>query len=46
MRTEKPWDGGADLLEICQIDEEISVAAIVTALRTNVPVVLEHLGVK
>jgi hypothetical protein len=36
----------ADLLEICQIDEEVGAAAIVTALRTNVPVVLEYLGVK
>ena len=36
----------AVLLEICQIDEEIGVAAIVTALRTNVPIVLEYMGIK
>jgi hypothetical protein len=36
----------ADLLEICQIDEEIGAAAIVSALRTNVPVILEYVGIK
>lgn len=36
----------ADLLEISQIDDELGVVAIVTALRENVPAVLRHLGVK
>jgi hypothetical protein len=36
----------ADLLEISQIDDELGVVGIITALRENVPAVLERLGVK
>jgi hypothetical protein len=36
----------ANLLEICRIDNELSVAAIATALRGNVPAVLRYLGVE
>lgn len=36
----------AVLLEVCQMDEEIGVAAIATTLRKNVPAVIEYLGAK
>lgn len=34
----------AALLDLCRIDDELGMAAIITALRENVPAVVERLG--